>query len=258
MMRGVVTAWRLLFHGWRWVGLCLLMLAVGLVALGNLPQLGSDHGSANAWDALIFGGVTRQTFALLMVPAFLIGTSRDLYRPWESQVWLRLRSRSAWWGTDVVALGAAALVYALAIGMTTMGFGWTAVPLAWGWSGVARSILGVPSAPPWVVSVETLALLALGLWVLGVLARVLAMALHSQWYGLALTWSVVLVQYALTQFGFAQIVPWTPGDQFLYLLHVTSSGSRFPISWSVAYGGILLAVAIAGGGMVVHHREWSA
>ncbi len=261
---GFGTSLRLVLGGWRWFPLLAVVAgnaAAGLINVGPLRL----HGGANAWDPLVFGGITVQTFALLTAPAFLIGTSRDMNRSWEHLLCLRLRNRRSWWGTDILGLGAAAGLYGLAIGAGTFGLGLAELPFAFTWSALAQSRLAVGSTrllvtlhstPPWTVSLEMLGLLALGLWLLAVLARAATLLMKSQWSALALIWVVVLGQYVLVQMGLASIFPWGPGDQFVYLTHFATDGGGIPFSWTVEYGLALTLVGAVVGMAIAQRREW--
>ena len=165
----------------------------------------------------------------------------------------------------MIALAAAASLYALATGLGSLGFGGVTLPVSWSWSALARgrrpvglsSFVATPqSPPPLVVGLEIVALLALGLWLLAVLTRTLTVLLKSPWLGLVLTWALVLFQYGLVQFGALGILPWMPGDQFVYLMHFMGVGPRIPVEWSVAYGIAWLAILIVVGGAAAH-RDWS-
>lgn len=247
--RGLWLVLRVTWSGWR-----ALALAVGTGLLWVFCRF------TNPWDLLLFS-VLDHEIVIIIVPMYLLILNRDLRHPWEALVATHLGQARTWWAVHVGLAGVTAVMVSVSVVVLVV-----VVPLAaggwtWHWGPFAvseesASLLHTPAwRLPWLWSLESLGLLTLSLWALGVLEHVLALWWRGPWPAFV---SLVLLSFcSLGVEGTALqgLVWWLPGSQFSLAAHGAST-AFVPAGWSVVYAVALLATAAGVGLVMVRSSPW--
>lgn len=252
MARGVRVHLHRIWGGWR------------PLLLGAL--LAFQWGTASFWNPwdMIAAGTLRNQITLLIIPAYLLLLVRDLRHPWEALVGVRAGSGEAWWGAQVLAAGATAVVLTVAMVVLFFSLALASHHWAWWWSRSALALEFLVNAhviatwAPWWWCLDALALLALGLWAVGGVWMVLALWWRSGWAAWLVVMMLCLIPSELmgpTPGGF--VVWLLPGAQFSMIQHWVFPGSPSP-TWSIGYAVVLLAGTTLLGRRLVRTPPWDA
>lgn len=257
--------WQLLRNRW----LLPLPLLVFLAYRGFNYLTGTDMGlptqSTNAWDLLFltFGNHFNVYLALGLLFIYLVCDL--LPEPSLGQlVLLRLRSRKAWWAGKVTTLLLLTLVYVLGSALILAALAGVALPWQAGYSEQAHFMpetvnlpmdffRRVEPPPPPVFLLQELALLALGLFVFGLVMMVVNQLTGRYYYGL-LAGCVVLFGSMISTYlsGPPPWAVWLPGYHLTYLGMLPFR--NMPLWYSLVYWAVWVAV-FGSVGLVVSRRQ---
>ncbi len=235
----------------------MLLVAIGMVLIWTMGRY------TNPWDLLAYATDDHELL-LIVFPLYLLLLYHNVRHPIEALLTVRMGQARTWWMTQVVAAGVTAVLVALSV--TTLVIIVPLVTHAWSWHWgpnmhfrMGSAILATPTwRIPWRWGLESLSLMAAGIWSLGILMYVLALWWRSPW----LAWIVVILLNYLTlviKATPAQFLVWImPGIQFSLALHWMNP--QHPIAPALSFGyALALLVAMTGVGVViVEASPWDA
>ena len=217
-----------------WFNRKALILPAGIVLILVL----GPTGAINAWD-LVLSASQFKMVSLILVPLYLFMVSRHFESAWEALIITRVQSRPVWWWADVAALGATALMVVLGLGIVSalgsmLGHSWS-----WQWSPYAHKwyVASILASVPWQWCVESLGLLATGLWAMGIMTHVLTLWWRSEWLALVAMIAVTVFPVTFMEISAPALVWWFPGPQFSLSVHFSGG---IPALWSFGYAVVLL------------------
>jgi hypothetical protein len=249
---GYQLRWQLLRRRWLLPIPLLTFLAYRginyLTAAGTLPSMTSP---VNAWDLLLvtFGNLFNVYFIFGLLYLYLVS---DLL-PENSlgQLMLfRLKSRTAWWTGKTLTLLIFTLVFVLGYAGLLAGFASLALPWEAGYSQQATlrpesvnlplnyaHYRTEPLPPPLIYFLQELALLALGLFVFGLLMLVVNQLTGRYYYGLLAGGLVLFGSYLSNMLsGPPPWAKWLPGYHLTYMTLIPMR--TIPLWYSFAYWGV--------------------
>lgn len=241
----------------HWRGLRVLLVVIAMVLIWTLGRY------TNPWDLLAYA-TNDHTLLLIVLPLYLLLLYRNVHHPMEALLTTRMGQARTWWMTQVVAAGVTAWLVALTV--AALGIVVPLVTHHWSWQWGPNMHLRMGSAIlatavwriPWHWAMESLSLMAVGFWSLGVFMYVLTLWWRSPW----LAWiGVILLNYLtlVIKATPAQFLVWIlPGIQFSLALHWMNPQHPIAPAWSFSYA-LALLVAMTGAGVVlVEASPWDA
>jgi hypothetical protein len=221
----------------RWIlGTVFLLALVVIYSVLERASLAKDP-----FDLFVKVAGSSQIVSIFLVGAFLILTSRNIFRRYEALVLMRV-DRDSWWWSLVLSVGLAAMVFVLMIIAVCV---------------LASSVIVSPAS---ITSysmaslVEESSLLFLGLWAIGTLSQLVSILVGSEIVGLITLISIAFLSWVLVALGFREAGLWLPGVQLAVLYHIAS---KLPVSWSIYYYTALLILASWIGLVRIRTLDWN-